>query len=92
MLQFFHKEYTEYTAKSGKTTHVNVGVIPLNGERNMQLWIGNIVFVDSCEFLAASLDNLMKMRKSGVQKSANAIRHFGCEDVYFENSCYPMNT
>jgi len=38
--------------------YADVGVIPLNGERNML--IGNIVFVDSCQFLTTSLDNLVK--------------------------------
>jgi len=89
MLQFFRKEYTEYLTKSGKTAYANVGVIPLNGKRNMLLRIGNIVFMDSCQFLATSLDNVKEMRKSGVEKFANTIRHFGCDDVYFENGSYP---
>ena len=57
----------------------------------MLLKIGNIVFVDSCQFLATSLDNLVKaLRKSGVDKFANTIRHFGGEDdVYFGKGCYP---
>ena len=65
VLQFFCKEYTEYTARMGTKAYADVGVIPLNGERNMLLKIGNIVFVDSCQFLATSLDNLVKaLRKS----------------------------
>jgi len=57
----------------------------------MLLKIGNIVFVDSCQFLATSLDNLVKaLRKSGVDKFANTIRYFGSEDdAYFEKGCYP---
>ena len=52
--------------------------------------IGNIVFVDSCQFLATSLDNLVKeMRKLKVVKLTNMIRHFGRNDIYFENGCYP---
>jgi len=56
VLRFFLKEYTKYTTRQGKTAYADVGVIPLNGERNLLLKIGNIVFVDSCQFLAASLD------------------------------------
>ena len=57
----------------------------------MLLKIGNIVFVDSCQFLATSLDNLVKAwRKSGVDNFANTIRYFGGEDdAYFEKGCYP---
>jgi len=70
--------------------YTDMGTILLNGKQNMLLWIGNIVFVDSCHFLAISLDNLVKaMRKSGVEKFTNTIRHFGRDDVYFEKGCYP---
>jgi len=90
VLQFFRKEYTEYTTRKGTKAYANVGVIPLNGESNMLLKIGNIVFVNSCQFLATSLDNLVKaLRKSGVDKFAT-LRHFsGEDDAYFEKGCYP---
>ena len=51
-MQFFRNEYTEYTTRMGTKAYADVGVIPLNGERNMLLKIGNILFVDSCQFLA----------------------------------------
>jgi len=60
VLQFFRKEYTEYTSRMGTKAYDSMGVIPLNGERKMLLKIGNIIFVDSCQFLATTLDNLMK--------------------------------
>jgi len=90
VLQFFRKEYTEYTTRMGTKVYADVGVILLNSERNMLPKIGNIVFVDSCHFLATSLDNLVKaLRKSGVDKFANTIRHFsGDDDAYFEKGCY----
>jgi len=89
-LQFFCKEYTEYTMRTGTKAYADVDVIPLNGERNMLLKISNIVFVDSCQFLATSLDNLVKaLRKLGVHKFANTIGHFGSDDdAYFEKGCY----
>ena len=75
----------------GTKSYADVGVIPLNGEHNMLQKIGNIVFVDSCQFLATSLDNLVKaLRKSGVNGFANTIRHFGDDDdAYYEKGCYP---
>jgi len=60
VLQFFRKEYTEYKTKFGKTAYADVGAIPMNGERNLQLSIGNVVVIDSMQFIAASLDNLVK--------------------------------
>ena len=44
---------------TGRKAYADVGVILLTGERNMMLQIGNIVFVDLCQFLATSLDNLV---------------------------------
>ena len=43
--------------------YADLGVILLNGERNMLLKIGNIVYVDSCQFLATFLHNLVKVRR-----------------------------
>jgi len=92
VLQFFRKEYTEYTTRMGTKGYADVGIIPLNSERNMLLKILNIVFMDACQFLATSLDNLVKaLQKSGVDKFANTNRHFGNDDdyAYFEKGCYP---
>jgi len=50
LLQFFSKVI--HGVYDGKT----VGVIPLNREKNLLLRIGNLVFVDSCQFLAELLD------------------------------------
>jgi len=50
----------------------------MNGERNLLLSIGNVGFVDSMQFLAASLDNLVKeMRNSGLDDFTHTTRHFG---------------
>jgi len=85
LLQFFCKEYTEYTMRTRKTAYANEGIIHLHGERNVLLRIGNIVFVDSCQFFATTLDNLVEeMTKAGVEKLAKMMRHFGHDDVYFE--------
>ena len=82
VLQFFCKEYTEYTTRMGKKAYADVG-----GECNMLLKIGNVVFVDSCQFLITFLDNLVKaMRKWVVKEFKNTIRHFG-RDNYFEKGC-----
>ena len=46
--------------------------------------------MDLCQFLATSIDNLVKkMRKSAVEKFVPMIKHFGRDDVYFKKGCYP---
>jgi len=48
--------------------YADVGVILLTDKHSMRLKIGHIIFVDSCQFLATSLDILVKaLRKSGVE-------------------------
>ena len=81
----------EYTTKSGKTAYADVGKIPMNGERNLLLSIGNIGFVDSMQFLAASLDNLVKeMRNSGLDDFTHMTRHFGRTlKLFFKKGSYP---
>ena len=65
VLQFFCKEYTEYTTRMGAKAYADVGVIPLTGKRNMQLKIGNITFMDSCQFLTTSRQPRESLAKVG---------------------------
>lgn len=57
---FFHKEYTEYTTKKGKTVYLDVGAIMLNGKRNLLLRIDILLFIDPIQFLVVLLDDLVK--------------------------------
>jgi len=83
VLLFSRKECTEFTTKPGKTVYADVGVIPMNGERNLLLTTGNVVFIDSMQFLAASLDNLVKkMRKSGLDDFTHTTRQFGRNECF----------
>jgi len=92
VLQYFRKEYTEYTKKNGEVSYADIGVIPLNGERNLLLTIGNVVFIDSFQFLATSLDNLVKiMRKSGLQDFVQTSRHFGENEMFYQKGSYPYD-
>ena len=91
ILRFFRREYTAYTTRLGETAYADVNVIPLNAERNLQLRIGNLVFTDSCHFLA-SFDNLVKiLKKSGPDNFVHTINHFGNADEYFEKGSYPYD-
>jgi len=92
VLKFFKKEYARYTAKNGKVHYVNVGVIPLNTEKCMSLHIGNLLFVDSFQFTATSLDKLCKgMRKEGVDDFVHTTRHFGRDDIFYRKGIYPYD-
>jgi len=76
----------------GHTAYADVSVIPLNGERKLLLQIGNLVFVDSFQFLATSLNSLVKeMRKSGINDFVHTMCHFGKNEAYFEKGCYPYD-
>ena len=56
----------------------------------MLLSIGNVVFVDSMQFLAASLDNLVKeMRNSRLDDFVHTTRHFGQNDLFYKKGSYP---
>jgi len=92
VLQYFRKEYTKYATKGGKIACEDVGVIPLNGERNLSLRIGNIVFVDSFQFLGTSLDNLVKiMRLSGVDDFIHTSRYFGQNEMFYLEGSFPYD-
>ena len=89
-LKFFKKEYARYTAKNGKVHYADVGIIPLNTEKCMSLRIGNLLFVDSFQFMATLLDELCKgMRKEGVDDFVHTTWHFGRDDIFYRNGIYP---
>ena len=55
----FRKKYTQKEhKKTEKVTFDDIKIIPQNGERFLQFQIGNVKFLDSFQFLAASLDYL----------------------------------
>jgi len=92
VLQFFRREYTAYTTRCGKTAYADVEVIPMNSERNLLLRIGSVVFVDSFQFLAASLDTLVKsMRKSGLEDFVHTTKHFGCDELFYQKGVFPYD-
>jgi len=92
VLKFFKKEYARYTATNGKVHYADVRVIPLNTEKCISLRIGNVLFVDSFQFMATSLDELCKgMRKEGVNDFVHTTRHFRRDDIFYQNGIYPYD-
>jgi len=92
MLKFVKKEYARYTTKNGKVHYADVGVISLNTKKCMSLRIGNLLFVDLFQFMAASLDELCKgMRKEGIDDFVHTTRYFGHDDIFYQKGIYPYD-
>jgi len=90
ILKFFKKEYAQYTTKDGKVHYADVDVIPLNAEKYMSLRIGNLLFIDSFQFMVSSLDRLCKtMRKEGVDDFVHTLHYFGRDDIFYERASIP---
>ena len=90
LLRHFSRKYTQYTTKDGTVEYADVQVIPLNSEKNLQIRIGNIVFVDSIQFLSTSLDTLVKiMRKSGNEGFVHTSKHFGQSEIFYQKGSFP---
>jgi len=73
----------------GKTAYADVSVIPLSGERNLPPRISNLMSTNSCQFLALSLDNLIRiMKKLGPDKFLHTSDYFGNAEEYYEKGSY----
>jgi len=58
----------------------------------MSVRIGNLLFVDSFQFMAISLDELCKgMRKEGIDDFVHTTRHFGRDDIFYQKGIYPYD-
>jgi len=54
--------------------------------------IGNLLFVDSFQFMAASLYELCKgMRKEGVDDLVHTTRYFGRDEICYQEGIYPYD-
>ena len=54
----------------------DIAVIPTTSEKFISFQIGNLRFLDSLQFLSASLDTLVQtLVKGGTQKFPNTERH-----------------
>ena len=91
VIKHFQRRYTQ-KAKRQKISYDDVKVIPLNGERFLQFQIGNVKFIDSFQFLSASLDHLVSLLlKSGKENFHHTIKHMGDNDLVFAKGVYPYS-
>jgi len=92
VIKHFQKRYFEHVGKNEKVTYDDVKVIPLNGERFLQFQIGNLKFLDSFQFLSASLDHLVSLLlKSGKENFQHAMRYLGDTEFTFAKGVYPYS-
>ena len=62
----------------------DIVVIPTSSEKFISFQIGNLRFLDSLQFLSASLDTLVQtLIKDGTQKFPNTKRHYPNSDLVF---------
>jgi len=67
-----------------------VKVIPLNGERFLQFQIANLKFIDSFQFLPASLEHLVELLlKAGKHNFQHTIKYLGDHDLVFTKGMFP---
>ena len=93
VIKHFRKQYVEKSRQEGqKVSYEDVEVIPLNGERFLQLQIGNLRFLDSFQFLSTSLDHLVSLLlKSGKQHFYHTTKYLGDNELVFSKGVYPYS-
>jgi len=70
----------------------DVKVIPLNGEKCLQVQIGNLLFLDSYQFLSSSLDSLVStLLKFGKENFHHTARYLGNYDFLFQKGVFCYN-
>ena len=75
-----------------KVTYDDINVIPLNSEKYVMFEIGYVRFLDSCQFLSASLDDLVStLLKSGRENFVNTKKYLGDHDLVFAKGIYPYS-
>jgi len=91
-IEIFQERICTLHHENGKVHYADVGVIPLNAKKCMSLCIGNLLFVDSFQFMAALLDELCKgMRKEGVDDFVHTTHYFGHDEIYYQKGIYPYD-
>jgi len=89
----FRKKYTQKEHKeTEKVTFDDIKIIPQNGERFLQFQIGNVKFLDSFQFLSASLDHLVSLLlKSGKHNFHQTTKYLGDIELVFAKGIYPYS-
>ena len=93
VIKHFERKHVERRNNDNKVVYDDVKVTPLNSEKYLQFQIGNLQFIDSFQFLSASLDELASLLlKGGKEKFAHSIKHLGTETTwFFSKGVYPYS-
>jgi len=92
IIKHFDKKYVERRNAANKATYGDVNVIPLNSEKYVMFEIGYVRFLDSYQFLSASLDNLVSgLLKSGRENFVNTKKYLEDHDLVFAKGIYPYS-
>ena len=70
----------------------DIHVTPLNDEKYLSFWVGNLRFIDSFQFLSTSLDNLvLLLLKRGRDKFTHTNKFLGDDDLVLAKGVYPYS-
>ena len=69
---------------------ISIDVIPITSEKFLSFQIGNLRFLDSLQFITASLDTLVKsLAADGRDKFSHTARNYPDSVLVFANGNYP---
>ena len=91
VVRHFQRQYAECQAGE-KPDYDEVKVIPQNGERYLQFEIGQLRFLDSYQFLSASLDQLVSLLlRDSKGKFVHTRKHLGTSDLIYQKGVFPYS-
>ena len=68
----------------------SIDVVLIASEKFLSLQIGNLRFIDSLQFLTATLDTLVQsLAADGIDKFSHIARHYPNSDLVFAKGNYP---
>jgi len=88
ILKNFDKKYTKHlNVKNDTVSFDDIRAIPLNSQQTLQFQIKNVVFTDSFQFLAGSLDTLTStLKRDGKDKFVDSN-----DDMVLEKGHFPYS-
>jgi len=92
ILKNFDKKYTRYTDKSGRDVYDDVKLIPISSEKSLVVQIANVVFLDSRQFMNASLSDLVQTLRTAdgnEDKFFYTSRYAGLNPLFYEKAIFP---
>ena len=87
---FIIKSFNNRLVRVDKKKFKNVSIIASSSEKFIAFDINYMRFIDSCQFLSASLDTLVKnLRKAGENNFVHTSRHMESNKYIFEKGVFP---